>query len=405
MTIDWILTWRRRSFYVLAVICQLAALGGASPCVAVLLVYEPFLIGDGPGEYELGALHGQPDPPHGPGPFGLNTFFAGNWVDNAEQSSQVVQATSIVPWTPGGSVTAVGDGGRAGRYLAEPWDDTTVGTYYLSFAINFGESAHPSDGVGFRAVEFWPAGASIGGPYLPMYVGYNQFSPCPGLCHPEDDWANRMRLSVGRPPNIDQLLTDYPFNDDGASHHVVIKFELSDQAASDTISVYLDPVYGIPGGVDGSSAAEPPLATAVASGLDFTLGAVGAISRFGGTGILPVYDELRIGTEYADMFPPISDPSSPCSELDYSCYLEIVSHLGLSGLEVGYADIDRDGSVTIADYRIWKDNRSDLAVGAGSLSTLPVPEPTSGMLAAILTAALIGLARRSRLFFDSMVNE
>jgi len=373
-------------------------------CAAVQLLYEPFILGDGPGEYSAGPLHGQPDSPLGP--LGSESFFMGNWVDAAEQPSQVVQATGMAAAsTLGGSVTAVGDGGRAARYLAEPWNDDTTGTYYLGFLVNFGASADPSDGVGYRTVEFWPAGATIGGPVQPMYVGYNEFVGCPGVCIPEVDWSKRMRLSVGSPSNLDRLLTDYSFNEDGLNHHAVIKFELSDQVASDTISLFLDPGFAIPDGFRGN-VVEPSLATAVASGLDFTLGAIGAISRFGGTGILPVYDELRVGTEYADMFPPIPDPLSPCSELNYNCYLEIVSHLGLSGPEVGYGDINDDGRVTIADYRIWKDNRSDLTVGAGSLSAATIPEPTWRVLAALLTAAIIGLAGRSRsLFLDSLGKE
>ena len=360
------------------------------------LVYEPFILGDGPGEYSLGPLQGQPDPPIGP--LGSESFFLGNWVDIAEQSSQVVQATSIAPaWTLGGSVTAVGDGGRAGRYLAEPWNDDTTGTYYLSFLVNFGASADPNDGVGYRSVEFWPAGATIGGGVQPMYVGYNEFFGCPGQCIPEVDWSKRMRLSVGLPTNLDQLLTDYPFNEDGLSHHVVIKFDLSDQAVSDTVSLYLDPGFAVPDGFGGSGAIEPPVATAVASGLDFTLGAVGAISRFGGTGVLPVYDELRIGTEYADVFPPIPDPSSPCSEFNYACYLEIISHMNLSGSEVGFGDITGDGQVTIADFRLWKDNRTDIVPGAGASSLQGVPEPASWLPAFLVSTVVASGVRRLRL--------
>jgi hypothetical protein len=381
----------RCSSFVSAFVGPLVAMAVAPPSIAVQLEYEPFQIGSGLGEYELGPLHGQPDPPIGP-----LGFFTGNWVDNAEQPSQVVQSTSITPaWTLGGSVTAVGDGGRAGRYLAEPWDDTTTGTYYLSFLVNFGASADPNDGVGYRAVEFWPAGATIGEGVQPMYIGYNQFIGCPGQCVPEIDWSKRMRLSVGLPTNLDQLLTDYPFNEDGANHHMVIKFALSDQAASDTISLYLDPGFVVPDGVVDSAAIEPSLATAVASGLDFTLGAVGAISRFGGTGVLPVYDELRIGTEYADVFPPIPDPSSACSEFDYACYLEIINHMNLTG-SVGDGDVNRDGRVSIADYRYWKERRTDVAPGLGSLSAQSVPEPRSWLLGGATAVFFAGAMARGR---------
>ena len=395
------LTCQRTGAHVAALICQLVVLGVlgvVSPCVGVQLVYEPFRIGEGPGEYSLGPLHGQPDPPIGP--LGLSTFFAGNWVDDAEQPSQVVQETSIVPaWTLGGSVTAVGDGGRAARFLAEPWDDTMTGTYYLSFLVNFGASAHPSDGVGYRSVEFWPAGAAIGHAVQSMQVGYNQFSGCPGqICLPEDDWSTRMQLRVGGPTNFAQLLTDYSFNDDGETHFMIVKFELSEQTASDTISVYLDPTigYGIPDGFGSGGFEEPEIATAVASGVDFTLGAIGAISRFGGTGVLPVFDELRVGTEFADVV-PIPDPLSPCSEADYACYLEIISRMGLSGADVGFGDVNGDGEVTIADFRYWKDRRTDLTPGAGALNSLAVPEPANGTIVVAMAAAGT-IAWRTRIF-------
>jgi hypothetical protein len=103
--------------------CYTAAVGlgvlVASPLEAVQLAYEPFTIGVGPGEYHVGPLPGQPN--FSIGPQEPESFFSGPWAGSAGTTGQVVQETSLVPGSPGGSVTASGDG-RAGRYLSTPWD-------------------------------------------------------------------------------------------------------------------------------------------------------------------------------------------------------------------------------------------------------------------------------------------
>jgi hypothetical protein len=350
----------------------------ASSAVAAPLAYEPFTIGAGIGEYSVGPLHGQPDPPIGPNGI-AGSFFHGNWIDPVAPAGHVVQATSITTDKPGGSVTSIGDA-RARRYLAAPWDATTNGTFYFSFMVNFGASADPSDGVGFRSVEFWPAGSFRGAQVNSLQIGYEQFAPCGGpICSPEDDWATTMQLRVHGTTDFAQLLTDYSFNDDGIAHGVVIKFELSDAPAADTVSVYVDAV--------GSSLLELPAPSAIATGLDFTLGAIGAVSTFGVTGTPPVFDELRVGTTLADVLPPVAD--EPCAEADYACYLEIVSHMHLSGAAAGDGDVNGDGKVTIADYRFWKDNRTDTTLGAVSVIATGVPEPTSWCLVVTIVFAFV----------------
>jgi len=67
--------------------------------------------------------------------------------------------------------------------------------------------------------------------------------------------------------------------------------------------------------------------------------------------------------------------------------------MNLTGEYVGFGDVTGDGQVTIADYRYWKDRRTDLTPGTGSLSAVGVPEPTSWLLALIATMALAAAAR------------
>jgi hypothetical protein len=357
-------------------------------CWGIQLVYEPFHLGDGPGEYYVGPIHGQPVLPSEPLSEG-EAFFDGPWVDSPGLSGQMIQASNLVPGTPAGSVIASGDG-RAARYLATPWDHATEGTFYVGFLANFGALANPeTDTMGYRSVEFWDANTNIPTNITPILsIGYSPFAGCPAqICVPEIDWHKRMQFRAG---NTGALLTDYTFQEDGATHVIIIKFDLQSAPASDTLSVFLDPNL--------FSAMEPEIPTATATNLNFTLGAIGTISTFGASGILPVFDELLVTTTFADFFDITEPPMGPClSDFGYACYLEIVSHLGLSSPEVGYADIDGDGIVTIADYRIWKDNRSDLTVGAGSSAAVGVPEPGSWQSLILAMAALAATVRRARI--------
>jgi hypothetical protein len=355
----------------------------SSPSWAVQLAYEPFELGVGPGEYQVGPLVGQPTVTAG-------SFFNGPW-DGApgQESGQVVQSLGGAPETPGGSVTAAANG-RAGRYLAEPWTDGTSGVFYLSYLARYGTVADPnaSGGIelGYRTTELWPAGNGVGQDTGRTQIGYNAF-----VGTPEDRSPNTARLKFESPAGDVQYLTSTTFNEDNNSpHRLVLKFELSDQPGADAISVFLDPI----------GATEPAFPNGFAGGLDFTLGAIGTISYFateptGGTP--PTFDELRVGTTFADVQPPLV-PEGPCSgpEVGYACYLEIISHMHLAGSEVSFGDLNKDGRVTIADYRVWKDNRTDLTPGAGALLVQSVPEPGTWLIGCTLTTILVGHAGRPR---------
>ena len=362
--------------------------GVAPRCAAELLVYEPFIIGTGGGEYHVGPIDGQPDPPFG-GPV-VDPFFVGPWVSPVDAAGQVIHPDSIAFDAPGGSVRAVGNG-RAGRYLWDPWDDATEGTFYLSFLVNYGALTDPeTDTMGYRSVEFWPPGVFVGTEIGRMQIGYDQFL---GAAEQRD--PNTARLQWVLPDGSTYLISDVPFNEDSDTHAIVVKFDLHSAAASDTLSVYLDPLIAIPFGGESGDNSEPELPNAIAAGLDFTLGSMSTASYFGAaSGILPAFDEIRVGTTFADVVGSIP-PDNPCSEANQACYLEIISHMNLSDSEVGFADLTGDGQVTIADYRLWKDNRTDIMLGPGS-SSQSVPEPASLLLGFFVLAVLATSARRSR---------
>jgi hypothetical protein len=118
-------------------------------------------------------------------------------------------------------------------------------------------------------------------------------------------------------------------------------------------------------------------------------------------------DELRIGTTYLDVLPelPLPGDTDGDRDVDLDDYNNIITHLGMqvsTALEGDVAKADgsqgSDGRVTIADYRIWKDNHPTLLAGAGSggLAGGAVPEPSTLALASALAFLATGMLRRRR---------
>jgi Dockerin type I domain/PEP-CTERM motif len=70
-------------------------------------------------------------------------------------------------------------------------------------------------------------------------------------------------------------------------------------------------------------------------------------------------------------------------------YLTIFHHLNLSGQTLATGDLNGDGKVGVADFRIWKDNRSDIPSGSGGATSLNIPEPASLRLLIVGAAGLI----------------
>ena len=110
--------------------------------------------------------------------------------------------------------------------------------------------------------------------------------------------------------NINQDLVGGPvFQSDGRTHLIVLRFDLStDDAAfggvGDRIRAYLDPV--------GTS--EPASAAADIGGIDFLADRFGAITdfTFGDTRRASAFDEMRVGTTFADVanLQPAPEPAS-----------------------------------------------------------------------------------------------
>jgi hypothetical protein len=334
-------------------------------------------------------------------------FFSGAWTygefggpgDPVPETTMEVVAESLeylgIP-SPGGSVTG---SHRVGRFLDQAWDATTNDTFYMSFQAKYGTANDPNGtegggNLGFRTTEFWPADNLMQNDNNRSEIGYQGFGGAAAQQVP-----STAQLRFSGPGVGTQFLTEIPFNNFNQTHLIVVKFELSDQAASDSISVFLDPTV----------AEEPEIATVLAGGLDFTMSAMSTISFFGNTDMaeLPTFDELYVGTEFADVLPELpcagdTDGNCEINILDFNTILANFNRLDAAGPSEGdvagtNGRLGNDGRVDLRDYRIWRDNRTD--TGGGTLADLfgtSVPEPTTGLMSVAMALVVIGKWSRVR---------
>lgn len=334
---------------------------------AELLYYDPFNVG--PGQYSLGPLAGQ-NPAIGPQP-----ILSGPWQSTLGPDGAAVQATSLeflrLP-VSGGSVVANGSS-RTWRNLINVWETSTVGTFYMSYLMNFGGvelAGQTRDDVGHRVLEMWSAagpGGSDGAMAMRIgYMSYNgNFNNLPPTSAP---------LKIGLGIGTEQIIEGSGsfLEDVGRTRLFVLKFTLSDQAASDKVQLYLDPM----------SDAEPIIPNAEFTSVDFTLGSISAAVQFAGSGTSTVFDELRIGTTFDDVVPQVP-LSGACDEIDEACYLSIVQNFHQFGISPGDGDLNGDGRIDLHDLRIWRDNRTDIFP---EISTVPEPGNLLFSVAALLIA-------------------
>jgi hypothetical protein len=352
----------------------------ALEATATLYYYDPFITGSNPaaGEYTPGLIDttlsapgGGQNPTVGPTP-----YFTGEWevVDNAPNATvQETGLSYIGAPAAGGSQLSNADS-RPRRYLSSPWTAATEGTHYISFLANFGQGDY-SDGVqnndmGYRAVEF----LNDANEFL-FSLAYNSFNGTGGAAQQNPATAKIYLDGFGY-----QILQGSPnsFMEDGLTHLFVVRFDLSATAASDSVSVYLDPKHP----------ANEPAASATLTGIDVTLGAVGGMTRYGGSGIAPVFDELRVADTYAEALPPLPFPGDTNGDdlVDLVDYQAIITNMNQPGVfSLAQGDVTGDGKVGIDDYRFWKERRTDTESGAGGLfgASVGVPEPSTCMLIVI----------------------
>jgi hypothetical protein len=322
--------------------------------------------------------------------------------------SYVGPATEVCG-TSSGSLYSSCDG-RTARFFATPFTAATNETVYISFLANFGET---EGDLGFRGIEFFPDTAVPTGDWSEarfLDLGYNGFY---GYNNPLQQNPNTAKLGLGLYGQGQQrILTDAPssYNNDGRTHLFVMRFEFSSTNNMDNIYVYMDP----------ASTSQPELANAEFLAMNFTLSGFSTVTRYGGTAPTlatmtdllmsgGVFDELRIGSTFADVLPPgmpVPGDADGDLDVDLNDYVIIRDNFhrddasGPIDGDVGKSDgrLGFDGLVDSGDFFLWKREyeKTLLGSGGGDANT-GVPEPSTMLLAAIVATLAFGIPGRRRL--------
>lgn len=373
----------------LAIVTGVGLLSMAESASAAVLYYDPILTGSNPaaGQYAVGTLGTTVGAGQNPT---VGSFFTGPWEITATDatlggtSAQATGLSFLGSPAAGGSLIANGSS-RAFRNLTTPFDATTVGTYYISFLANFGgvgvdPNSTDANAVGHRNIELEQTAGNEGSNFRVGYSTYNgNFS---------GRIPSQAPLAAG-PFGGEVILEGGPesFAADGATHLIVFKFTMSDQALSDNLEIYLDP----------NENEEPVISNASFFNRDITLARISGPVQFGGAGTAAQFDELRVADTFEDALPefPRKGNTNPAIDdfVDILDYQAIVTHMNLTGQSTANGDVTGDGRVDLNDLRLWRDNRTDIP-GLGAVGEVTVPEPASVALALLASLGVLGHRRR-----------
>jgi hypothetical protein len=287
---------------------QVCGLAGSAK--AVLLWNDPFSLKSQGGDYDTALpLGGQTG--------GAGTFYAGPWDQPGGDDTVVLPTSLTKPGllnpSVGGSAgdndsTACCITSRTFRHFAQPWNgrNKPTGTFYISQLVNFGSSLPGVDDAGnptdpsahHRVMEMYNTydnSTGMGDSTRSLVFGYSQFA---------DIFNNTLSLSVhdlNSNTNVVKPLTgNLQFKDDGMTHCVVLRFDLTGNTGGDAVSVYLDPM----------GMTEPAVPSAKITGADFAGGAlnfladrISPVTEFSFTGaeVAAKYDDMRVGTTFGDV--------------------------------------------------------------------------------------------------------
>jgi hypothetical protein len=121
-----------------------------------------------------------------------------------------------------------------------------------------------------------------------------------------------------------------------------------------------------------------------ATAFEFALG--GRMFSFGGNGSAPsIWDEFRVGTEFADVLPPsgplLGADFDADGDVDSADYAAWETGFGTVGTAVpADGDADGDGNVGGSDLLIWQ---GEFGSGSAPATAFAIPEPTTLLIGAI----------------------
>jgi hypothetical protein len=355
-----------------------AAFVVSSPSRAALIAEERFLTDATPTgpEFALGTVIGQ-----NPG----NPGFTGPWYASNGSAMDVV-GTSLssggtnYPPSAGGSLFSPSDGVRVHRLLgpSNPFESTDSGTVYLSFYFqnnsldgsNHYLSFEMHNGGNSDANRTFQIGADQGAPDFELNTNYGF----------RVNGQTSLRGNLGAKNTSVNLF--------------LAKFNLSTSSNADSVTVWQNPTI--------STLVSDPSGGVTRSGFNFIADRLGVARFISPSSFDFTFDELRIGTTLEDVLTEFLacdlNGNGVCNSTD----LAIISGNLFQPGAYADGDIDGNGVVDQADFRIFKDHSQRVvgfdAPGAGGLARSAIPEPAGSALLGLAIIAFAGgrRLRRSR---------
>ncbi len=334
-----------------------ACLGQLPSVHGYLIIEEQFLTGGSPasGQYNTSlGLAGQNPTVAG---------FSGAWY-SSNGSAMNVNAGSLsysngtYPSSSGGSLFSPTNNNRVHRLLdnaTNPFQSSYNGTVYLSYLYQNSASSNNN----YIAFEMHNGGNSDGNRTFHLGVGQSDF-----LGGSTFGFRINQNSSLASPLGARNT----------AVNLFVIKFDLSSAAGGDAITVWQNPSY--------SSPLDDPTGGVTFAGFDFFADRLG-VGRFTSDSNFDFsIDELRVGTRFGDV---VLDNFLACdingNGVCNSTDMRILSTNLFKAGEYDDGDLNGDGTVDFADYRLLKDDPARVAgFDPPPSGGLLVPEPTGVVL-------------------------
>ncbi|MBX3433678.1 MAG: hypothetical protein KF847_10190 [Pirellulales bacterium] len=312
--------------------------------------------------------------------------YVGPWTDiNFGDAEAAVMAGTL---TYGGAGYLPGTGGKVGKAADATGinaansgrvyrtlgagianNNSTSGTIYLSWLFQNGNENAADNATTYQTLALYSPGSD-----------------------PSGDGANRVFDAGISDADFGGTNYSYRVNNttvadlgvalDANVHLFVAKFQLSAAAASDSVTVWLDPTLGGVG---------DPAGGVTISNVDLQFNTL-ALSDFASNSV--AWDEIRWGNSFASVTTEsflACDVNNDglCNSVDFGI---IRDHMFTAGTKA-QGDVSGDGFIDLIDFRLFKDDPNRVVGGASMLTSAAVPEPTGLLCFGFLSLALLSRGR------------